>query len=429
MERFKALKRLQEAMEDLQNYGDKKSMVDYYTSYTNMETKYGLTWNNFVFFVNFTLKGKLKQSEKQDLQTALSMGRLNHFENQIRPIVLYCFITLAIIGIIGNTLIMVYFTRKHKQNLRKMTAYHFLIIILAMVDWIYCFSSTFLHYFDWQLTWKIDSFSCSYAIPFFIVSYPNMSFWLVVLISFERYKNIVHPFSKKTSILKYSVIIFVLLLTCGCLTFISTEYFFVRHLQVKDGRKMCKWDPSLRLKFTPALYHINMNVLGQIAFMPSLLMIYFYRKISNYMKKEQKNSRNENSTKNKIRKRNQKALKVLFMLVIIFGVTSIPSRVYIYIARHFILFSLENTPALQMNYKSLLLIEHVAYLLFLLNNVVNFLVYAFMIVGFRRFLFKCLTFGLLSPYYNKGQSNSTLKPTDSSISSKSTTGSTKTLRR
>ena len=62
MERLKALKRLQEAMEDLQNYGDKKSMVDYYTSYTNMETKYGLTWNNFVFFVNFTLKGKLKSS-------------------------------------------------------------------------------------------------------------------------------------------------------------------------------------------------------------------------------------------------------------------------------------------------------------------------------------------------------------------------------
>ena len=111
------------------------------------------------------------------------------------------------------------------------------------------------------------------------------------------------------------------------------------------------------------------------------------------MKSEQQISKNGDSTAiYKIRKRNKKATKVLLLLIVVYGLTTIPSRIYLYISRHFFVFEL-TSDSIRMNYKNLLLLEHVAYLLLLLNNVVNFVVYAYMIIGFRRFMFKCLTFG------------------------------------
>ena len=124
---------------------------------------------------------------------------------------------------------------------------------------------------------------------------------------------------------------------------------------------------------------------------PVIFMAYYYHKISSYMKKEENKSANINEVFQKIQKRNRKALKVLLLLILIFVFTATPARTYFYVWSYLSIFEFDSI--YELDWKSIRMFEHVTYILTFSNHVVNFIVYACIIVGFRKFLLNLVTFG------------------------------------
>ena len=74
----------------------------------------------------------------------------------------------------------------HKKSIKKMSSYHFLLVILAAIDGVYCCGITFIHYYEIQLVWKLGYFGCAYGLNFVKLWLPMLSFWLVGVIAYER---------------------------------------------------------------------------------------------------------------------------------------------------------------------------------------------------------------------------------------------------
>ena len=70
-----------------------------------------------------------------------------------------------------------------------------------------------------------------------------------------------------------------------------------------------------------------------------------------------------------------------------------PGRIFIYAWGHYFLFAKDPLDFSKKHY-ALLWISSMAWVFFLANNVVNFIVYAYMIKGFRKLLFSVLSMGI-----------------------------------
>ena len=96
----------------------------------------------------------------------------------------------------------------------------------------------------------------------------------------------------------------------------------------------------------------------------------------------------------RIRKRNQKALKVLLLLILVFTFTVVPARSFYYLWLNYVYFDSESV-LINWNWKVWIVIEYMSYVSTLLNNVLNCVVYAKMMNDYRKFLKNIFTLGLL----------------------------------
>eukprot|EP00111_Clytia_hemisphaerica_P022371 TCONS_00065746-protein len=284
-------KRFEAAVNEVHSYNDKVSYLNYVKTYRSITEKYKITWDQFMSFVNITIKGHLSQDQINQMKVSLEYGKLEEYRIDVQY---YCFrvlVALAVFGILGNTSIMVHFIRKNtikNRTISKMKAYHFLVTLLALVDALYCGFITYNYYNDWQNSYPIGEFACVYAMPFARYTLPYLSFWLVAFISYERYKNIVHPFAKKTTVRKYSALSFGVICICVGLTYVQIEMLSPL-LHGEPGRYNCYWIWDVDL--------LDFHLTFQLAYVLPLLsstgfMSYYYFRISRYMKRESRRVQN-----------------------------------------------------------------------------------------------------------------------------------------
>ena len=107
----------------------------------------------------------------------------------------YGYIFPIVLGVwsLWNLLIIIYFVKINLKNLTRMSSYHFLIINLAAAD--LCTYVGISNIFP--LMRKLGAFGCVFLTHFFEAVCPVVSCWLFVLISFTRYRSIVHPLRTK----------------------------------------------------------------------------------------------------------------------------------------------------------------------------------------------------------------------------------------
>ena len=99
------------------------------------------------------------------------------------------------IGSFWNILVIVYFIRINGKKLKKMSSYHFLVINLAIADLITTVASAIYYHYAVQTSWELGEFGCVFMMSFVGYVCPLASTWILVLISYARYRSIIDTLS------------------------------------------------------------------------------------------------------------------------------------------------------------------------------------------------------------------------------------------
>ena len=287
----------------------------------------------------------------------------------------YFLIPLFVIGNIGNSLIIAYFVRSQKHGIRKMSGYHFLIIQLAIADLVISFFVPVFSFADEKQIFgdSVASVFVCKAYPFYAMGFPNVSCWLLVLLSYERFRTILYPFKVKLTKMKLQVI-------CTLIWIFFTLVSIARSLknQVHSGDCSAPMDIEL-------LAHLTFTVTMD-TFIPVTLMTIFYRRMSKKLKFEEDPLREVNVRDNANQRRKKQALKTILYLTIIYVCFVVPGRML----AMFLSFTYAFNPSLIVGPSTPKFIKHVwnTFLIFwvYVNNFANIFIYAALIKGFRSFV-------------------------------------------
>jgi len=272
---------------------------------------------------------------------------------------MYVVLVLLVVGV-GNLLITVYFVKINAKKLKKMTLYHFLIVILAFTDLLFSIT-TFINMAPIVHKSLLNTFT-----KFIVVPLISLSIWILVLMSIERFRSIVHPFKKKLKKRTFfGMTVFMMLVFTG----LHSSYRF-----------------GITAKYS---YSTGFIVISTIILLENILpltiMVYFYRRICKKIKESTDAFHRDKTQERLSQKRNKKAMKTLKWLIIIYTFSITPSRIFgiaILAANKFNIIGSSIWPKL------------ILYTLFLTNNIINVFVYACMMKRFRKFLLNVFTFGL-----------------------------------
>ena len=240
-----------------------------------------------------------------------------------------------------------------------MSAYHSLLILLAIVDLIVCIASAFRSSTD-VLNKRLTSFKIIFN--FFQKSLTATSVYILVIISFLRYKAIASPLKRQWSKKCYFLICFFCF--CCCSSF---------------------WQFKV-LKIELPIIYIDTALIGIV---PLVILCFFVYKISRSLNsntldkyKHSENNNNNNTIANdQIRKRNIIALNTVKCLTLIYFVTTVLARIGTTTIRK------RNDEKNVYNFK---IYHSITDLVYLSNNVANLFVYAKFIKDFRRFLWNII---------------------------------------
>jgi len=290
----------------------------------------------------------------------------------------YAAIPLYSIGVFGNLMIILYFIRINRKSMRDMTAYHFLILQLAFFDLVICCDNICYKFFD-QNSVSLGLVYCRYVWLSLGLSPYMVSCWILVLLSYERYRKIVHPFKKKIRNTK-------LFLICLSLWGFFVGFYFYLTLDVvltPDGT--CNFLVKPVKNF---IYLVTERFLDCV--LPTFVMVYLFRGIRKKISSSVQSIRRD-SFVGPQQVRYRTALATLKNLVIVYVVFVFPARLMQ--VSHYSLFLIDPEFVMRnrdtINNMRLYINIH-----FSVNNIINFIVYARMIPGFRRFIIKVITFGI-----------------------------------
>lgn len=264
---------------------------------------------------------------------------------------------IFLIGVIGNGLVIAYFLWKNKGSMRKMSSYHFLITILAAVDLLTCITGM--------------GFYFHVVFVSFASTLRSFSIWMLVIISYDRFRSIVYPFKSKWTKKRFLAIISIIFLaflifdlaygTEELLQFISTSYE--------------KFNTRIFIKF------LLIEIIS-----PILLMYGFYRKISTKIQTDMLKSITQVNSNIHLN-RKAKALRVLRLLIAVFIVFIVPGRIYMMVLMVLLPHGNISTSTTLIWYQLGMITMFSSFL----NNTVNVLVYAYIMKDFRRFLINIFT--------------------------------------
>ena len=268
----------------------------------------------------------------------------------------YISLLIFIIGCIGNTLIIVYFVKVNWQKLRKMCAYHFLLVLLAIVDWNVCAMNSFkkiteieedIEEFKWYSFFE-DIFD------FYERTLPAISVYMLVVISFLRYQGITNPLKPSWRKRTY----FLLCVLCFCFS-------------------IGLW--LLNIFFDLPMYIIDPLLIGVV---PLFMLCFFFYKMSRSLNNNNKSTTGSVATiaNDQTRERNMIALRTVKYLIVIYFVTVVLVKIAVSIK-------------IESNNRNIDQVRKTFQTLYLINNVANVFVYAKLIKDFRKFLLNVFTCG------------------------------------
>ena len=299
----------------------------------------------------------------------------------------YVFPVIFGVASLWNILIIFYFVKINLRNLRKMSSYHFLIINLAVADLCVTLGVSILYPFNVKPLWELGTFGCVFLRHFLSTVCPMISCWLLVLISFARFRSIVYPLRARINKKKYGL---ACLSVWVIVSLLNLYIFMNREVKVLRSGVFSICLGSGEHAHAMIQYFVT-YVLD--SFLPFAIMLFLYYQ----MKKRMNTEENENAfaLNEQSRQRNRRALRTIRGLILLFTVTVIPVRIcyvltwvsYFY-ATNNSLFPFRLTSALVLIFTWLILF------VYLMNNALNIFVYAKMIPPFRRFLLTTFTFGM-----------------------------------
>lgn len=341
-------------------------------------------------------------TEQKLAQVAASFIQGNRFRANVT---VYKFIPILTVGLLGNIAIIVYFLKIYRcRRIGKISNYHLLIVLLAMIDIVVVLLNTV----DTSIL-KIkmaggDASKILFGV--LIVSQigsNTTSCWMLVMLSYERFRSIVNPF--KTALKKRYLLIGFISIWVSCIMVSAPVYmvlFFTGKSHYSDGIQS---DESI-------LFSITLLVLDCI--LPLTILAFFNYRISRYLKKNTFSHCNEApkhqassstaeeavtsstyslSVQYRQKRKNENTNKTLRNLVIIYICCVWPGR-FLNIALFFVI---KYKMLLYLdNYMIACILEESLDFLMFLNNVINVFVYAFLIPKFRSFLWKLVSCGTYS---------------------------------
>ena len=265
-------------------------------------------------------------------------------------------LTIRIIGIILNSFIISYIITTSRKNLKKMSTYHFLLLLLAIIDWSICMTDIFNILLELEVIPYIEvlDFLNVLTTPLQLQSMFGLFF-----VSLLRYQSIVHPFRTKWTKRRYFIFSLATLII-SLLIYLPNTMSYAMDL----GVVMSFFD-----KYTN---HIDTS----ISFLFLVILIVLYFKMRKVMKESQESRSKE---------RNEKALKTLRILLTMFAVTMVLVKIIILSIDESIPQSyvqeMSDVEIAILNIVSLLLTE-----IIFLNNVGNFFIYLKMMPEFRCYM-------------------------------------------
>ena len=308
-------------------------------------------------------------------------------------------------GCIANIIILIYFMtrygRKQTRKIiptvtfydhtkiritirrRKMSSYHFLLILLAIADLICC---AILLVASYQYLWHSNDWYCPLG-SLIMESCSMFSICSLVLLFYERYRGIVYqrqePLKKRTYLLASFV----------CFLF-SWGAFIpeIFEVELHDGRSCV-----LKKSYTKDEFFAVFSWYRFIdAVLPTVLMFWFRLKISKHIHNVTNNLSVSGGT---IRRRTasdinrRAALRTINWLFGFYTLLIVPWRIVYTVSEYFLYF---HEDFVQKYDRVFEIGKAIVLLLFFLNNVVNIFVYLVLIPDFRRFLKKTFSCGILS---------------------------------
>ena len=303
---------------------------------------------------------------------------------KIHPVIVGTF------GTIGNLLIIIYFVKINlKKKLKNMSSYHFIINMLAVADLLACLGESVLSSYWSKQSWELGEFECRFLVDFASCVCPMASSWLLVFLSYVRYRSLVQPFKTRISKRK-----------CGAVCFTIWLVSFVNCIYVFINRKLFfEMDYEGHLRLQCKIRTSTSNILAyDVSYMfldsvfPVALMTHFYRKIKQKIDDDKTNSFELNPQS---RQRNHTALKTIRSLIMVYIICVCPARI-IYAFLHTVNIYAQREPLFHATLISYIsVIRALTVFTYYFNNLLNVFVYAKMMTGFRQFLIHVLTFKFL----------------------------------
>ena len=289
------------------------------------------------------------------------------------------------IGSFWNLLIIIYFVKINLKSLKKTSSYHFLIIKLAVVDLCTSVGVSITFHFNAKPTWELGTFGCILMKNFVDGVCPMVSCWLLVLISFARFRSVLYPLRERINKKKYSLVC----LFIWILAFLLNVYAFMTINEMEiQGATRCYSDAPYEKMITFMFLKYFLD-----SFIPFAIMLVLYYK----MKKRLNAEENENSfaLNNQSRQRNRRALRIIRGLLFLFAITMILGRVLMILSWALAFFESNYFPLFwTFHYVFIQMLSPLLSLNFFMNNILNIFIYAKMIPGFRSFLLTVVTFGM-----------------------------------
>ena len=296
----------------------------------------------------------------------------------------------SVFGAIGNILIMIYFVRLNYGKLKDMSSYHFLIVELALVDFVVSIGTPFYIYNFYGEKWVLGGFACTVGYPFMMSICPLISCWLLVFLSYDRYRSITQPFKVKINKRQYYLASLVLFMVA----FLPYIPFIQKTFVYKDESNLHQcFDGMHAFKGVNYVFY-SFLFCSTDCFMPAALLYFFYRKILVVLQNERPTPSNM-----ELAKRNHVALRTLRNLIIVFVLTVFPGRLVLTGFHIYENFKTVDVSAIHVYHELFSLLS-------LANNIVNIFVYAVMINDFRVYLWKIFTFSLVRKRCNWSRNKS-----------------------
>ena len=307
------------------------------------------------------------------------------------------------LGTIGNLLIIGYFMKiNFATSLKKMSVYHYLIIQLAIVDLVTSITTPLTISAFHEPAWHLRDFWCTIGYPFSLAILPYTSCWILVLISYERYRTITRPFTKRGTKCKYSFVILMVIVVvmASVIPFTRTKITITekhnnynnisiiginRTNSSNDNNNKNYRCIEEKDKFTPTNYIFYALTRRSLdCFIPASLMYLFYRRIQNWMNQDA----NDLPLSDGSKRRNRVALKTLRNLIIVYIACVFPGR-FAVVGIH-----IDDINRTEGRHDYFDLVHELSSLVSLLNNVANVFVYASIIKDFRAFLLSIVNYCL-----------------------------------